>query len=523
MKQYLIIALYFIFPCYCLAQTGWDDEITKHWPASCKQVTISSTFDHSFQPAMLYEARTKGRPLIVSLHTWSGDYLQADSLIAEVIARDWNYIHPNFRGSNNSPLACGSQAAVQDIDDAIRYAIQQTGANPHEVHLIGTSGGGYMTLMCYMKLAYPAKSFSSWVGISDLESWYYEAKGRRQKYANDILQCLGSSADTLNVKAAKERSPFHQSIPERNATLHLYAGIHDGYTGSVPIIQSLKMYNKVAQHLFPDTRGLLVSDATMLKLSTQRGSDTPSYLSLGGRTIHLFKRAGPVSLVVFEGNHEMIVPVGLQMIPVGAYQPFAHKKVLAIGDSNGASNNGWVYQLKNFQPAIQIIDYCKAGRTIGFDNNGDSSLNELRLIDQHLQNALANFGNSWDAVIIALGTNDAKRIFADSQHLVIPKFEKLLERVVNFKKSHQLQFRTIVVIPPPVEENVETAAKYSGANRLLRTIQQGMMDAMVGKGIKVVDAFNMFAGHVHFTVDGVHLTENAQGQLGSALAYTLYE
>src|SRR5690606_40223292 len=33
----------------------------------------------------------------------------------------------------------------------------------------------------------------------------------------------------------------------KDATLHIYAGINDGYTGSVPISHSLELYNKVVK------------------------------------------------------------------------------------------------------------------------------------------------------------------------------------------------------------------------------------------------------------------------------------
>ena len=44
------------------------------------------------------------------------------------------------------------------------------------------------------------------------------------------------------------RSPFYMHTPvekRKNSKLYIYAGIHDGYEGSVPISQSLAFYNKV--------------------------------------------------------------------------------------------------------------------------------------------------------------------------------------------------------------------------------------------------------------------------------------
>src|SRR5690606_2644791 len=65
------------------------------------------------------------RPLVVSLHTWSGDYRQKDTLIHFCIHRGFHYIHPNFRGPNQNPEAMGSDKVVSDIDDAIDYLLKK--------------------------------------------------------------------------------------------------------------------------------------------------------------------------------------------------------------------------------------------------------------------------------------------------------------------------------------------------------------------------------------------------------------
>lgn len=36
--------------------------------------------------------------LIVSLYTWSGNYLQPDPLASKFVELGFNYIHPNFQG-----------------------------------------------------------------------------------------------------------------------------------------------------------------------------------------------------------------------------------------------------------------------------------------------------------------------------------------------------------------------------------------------------------------------------------------
>jgi hypothetical protein len=86
-------------------------------------VKISSKADASLQPAYFLRAQSKvPKPLIVSLHTWSGDYSQDDPLADMARTAGWNYIHPDFRGPNRTADACLSPKALTDIDDAIKYA-----------------------------------------------------------------------------------------------------------------------------------------------------------------------------------------------------------------------------------------------------------------------------------------------------------------------------------------------------------------------------------------------------------------
>jgi pimeloyl-ACP methyl ester carboxylesterase len=132
--------------------TKWDDNHSTGWPTECKQITITSSADGNEQPAYYFRCISrKPRPLIVSLHTWSGDFTQDDPLARQCIADDYNYIHPNFRGPNRTPQACGSDLVISDIDDAIDYAINNAPVDTNSIHVIGVSGGGYATELTYMK------------------------------------------------------------------------------------------------------------------------------------------------------------------------------------------------------------------------------------------------------------------------------------------------------------------------------------------------------------------------------------
>ncbi|MCB0841461.1 MAG: prolyl oligopeptidase family serine peptidase, partial [Bacteroidetes bacterium] len=190
------------------------------WQNPFQKVEIPSSIDQNRQPAWFYRALGEApRPLVVSLHTWSGDYNQEDTLAQMCIEKNYHYIHPNFRGQNNRPEACGSELAIQDIDDAIAYALENAYVDSNEIHITGTSGGGYATLLMYMKTRFPVKTFAAWVPISDIGKWYYESKGRGNKYALEIAKAtnpgreMNNENHSLGKEEAHKRSPMYMSTP----------------------------------------------------------------------------------------------------------------------------------------------------------------------------------------------------------------------------------------------------------------------------------------------------------------------
>jgi acyl-CoA thioesterase-1 len=99
--------------------------------------------------------------------------------------------------------------------------------------------------------------------------------------------------------------------------------------------------------------------------------------------------------------------------PVASDKPL---NIFTLGDSNGTFPQSWPKQLELALPRAQVFNLSKSGRTIGFVNNGDSTLNSLLVIDENLRKA-ADFTKDrpFDFVVLELGTNDAKAVFADRQ------------------------------------------------------------------------------------------------------------
>ena len=515
------------------AQTApaWDNTAASKWGPEFELVEIPSSADGNIQRAYLHRSKSRiSQPLIVSLHTWSGDYSQEDPLAKEILARDWNYVHPDFRGRNNKPNAMGSPLVVADIEDAIRFALRETHANPDEVHIIGVSGGGFATLLCYMKISLPVKTFSAWAPISDIGAWYWESVGRRQRYANDIRMALGGDS-TLNESEAQRRSPLLQAFPQdkrKDSRLFIYEGIHDGYTGSVPITHSINMYNRLVGELRystsdgaeialkADSDPVLVSDEEIISLLTKRTNPgRKEQENLLGRDIHLFRKYENIQLVIFEGGHEQL-PQALSVIPQLHTSPWK-ANILTIGDSNGESNAGWVEQLRVMLPNATIINNSKSGRTIGFDNLGQEDLNALRQIDTHLASAEKAIGKGrYDYIVVCLGTNDTKKEFAAREKEVIVNFDKLLSRIEGHKVARRAKL--IFVTPPPMGTR-NIAEKYIGGNERLSRLVPAFRAIATRRGFEVIDVYHPLLGVFEdYAPDGVHMVAEGQKIIASRIA-----
>lgn len=524
-KITVIVLFLSVFTCVALfaqREPVWDNTAKNDWSADFEKVSILSTADSSMQQAYLYKTKSRTpKPLIVSLHTWSGNYAQYDPIVKEVLARDWNYIHPDFRGANNTPEALGSALVISDIEDAIRYALKHTNADSNDVHIIGVSGGGYATLLAYMNIAYPVKSFSAWAPISDIEAWYWESVGRNQKYAGDILKAVSPDAVFDNKEAAR-RSPLVHTFPKekrKEAKLYIYEGIHDGYTGSVPITHAINMYNRLVGELKYDIIDLdgimlkaiadpdLVSSMEIIDLLTKRVGKYDKRKMLFGRPVYLFREYGNIQLTVFEGGHEQL-PQALGLLPYNRPVPLKCN-ILTLGDSNGQSRHGWVEQLKKMLPQSKIVNISKSGRTIGFDNGGREDLNALKGIDSYLDAAQGQVVNDkYDYIIVCLGTNDNKRDFASRQDEVLPNFKKLLGKIKNHKLIRKSKPKLICVTPPPI---VDIQGKFSGGSERLAQLMPGLVKIASAKGFEVIDVYHPLLGVFdYYAADGIHMAAPGQ-------------
>lgn len=501
----------------------WDNTKNKSWGTDFEQVQIVSSVDGEIQKAWYHQsAKTSPQPLIISLHTWSGDYNQEDPLTKEILLRDWNYIHPDFRGQNNNPKACGSDLVISDLEDAILFAVKRGNVDTNNVHIIGVSGGGYATLLAYLKLNYPVKSFNAWAPISNLSDWYWESKGRNAKYATDV-EHVAMKNGKMDWNELDKRSPIKLLVPEekrKNSVLNIYEGVHDGYTGSVPITHSILFYNKIAAELFPNEKENIVADSTIISLITKQTNPAADTLhKLNNRIIQLYKQLPGLSLTIFEGTHEMLISPALVLPPIDENKNVQHLNVLTIGDSNGAFDFGWPQQMTKLLPFSTVINKSISGNTIGFDNFDQPRLNTLTNINFYLDSAYYKLPENaeLDYIIINIGTNDTKAIFKDRQKEVTANMTILLQKINAYLKDHNKRQPHICIISPsPMDETKIDQVKYGGGDLRIQKNNKLFKKNATANGVDFLNTYDLLKNNFTAkTTDGIHLNEKTQFELAT--------
>jgi pimeloyl-ACP methyl ester carboxylesterase len=295
------------------------------------QVRIPSSLDGSLQPSYLLvpkesAAGREGRPLLVSLHSWSGDVEQRNVPLEQLAARrGWLTWVPHFRGSNNHPEACGSRIAQQDILDGVDWVLKNHDVDTSRIYLTGSSGGGHMTLL--MAGRYPDRwsAASAWVPITDLSAWHQRhAAGTYGEMMR--LCCGGPPGESWQVdREYRERSPMTHLAGTKGLPVDIAAGIRDGHDGSVPIDHSLYAFNVLAAVWRVDGISQLEIDQLLRpagKLEEPRESDLVEDESFG-RAIYLRRYAGPSRVTIFEGGHEGLAEAAVAWLE-GHQRPTFH-------------------------------------------------------------------------------------------------------------------------------------------------------------------------------------------------------
>ncbi|MFO1005186.1 MAG: prolyl oligopeptidase family serine peptidase [Planctomycetaceae bacterium] len=276
-----------------------------------REAEILSSLDGQLQSIRYWIPEKPGlHPVLLSLHSWSGDYKQDHSdWLREAYDREWVFLEPNFRGRNDNPAACGSALARQDLVDAIDWAIERNWADRERIYVAGVSGGGHMAMLLAAYHPQRISAVSAWVGISDLREWHtfhVKPDGPDNYALMTQASCGGAPGKSAEVDLEYySRSPIHFLSHAASVPIDLNAGITDGKTGSVPIQHSLNAFNVIAKAR--NTPQITAEEIQQLwengKLDSPQNGDTPDDPTYG-RKIHLRRESGPSRVTLFEGGHE---------------------------------------------------------------------------------------------------------------------------------------------------------------------------------------------------------------------------
>jgi dipeptidyl aminopeptidase/acylaminoacyl peptidase len=319
-KKLVLLRLLVLLNVWLVAGVGRGQELPR------EKILVRSVVDGTDQPSYLIlppgmikksaseEADIALRPMVVSLHSWSGDFQQRQPELEQLVhAKNWLCLQPNFRGVNNRPEALASPAAQQDILDAVDWVIANYGVDPKRVYLTGNSGGGHMTMLMAAKYPQRWRAASAWVGISDLARWHETQK--LSNYGAMIRACCGGAPGESPAvdEQYRLRSPLTFLAGATTVPLDLAAGVHDGHNGSVPIHQTLDAFNAVAAANHDD----LITPEELAQLSRPNGRlDVPQATDMQndasfGRSIYLRRVSKNCRVTIFEGGHEGIASAAM--------------------------------------------------------------------------------------------------------------------------------------------------------------------------------------------------------------------
>jgi pimeloyl-ACP methyl ester carboxylesterase len=290
------------------------------WPTYAQDIKYKTSIDQSLQAMMIYKAKAqKKRPLLVALHSWSGNYRQTgwqNDALQWCHENDWNFIHPNFRGANSNPDACGSEKAVQDIIDAVKYIQNNSLVDSDRIYLIGSSGGGHAALLLAGRAPQIWAGVAAWVPISDLNAWWAQKNKQKSKYARNIEKVAGGKPDK-DASAHEQchlRSPLSYLHLAKKVNVDISAGISDGHKGgSVPFTHSLYAFNQVVpdKEKFPES----IIEKSYRTQSLPASLKAPQADPLYGKKHLIYRQESLHARInIFQGGHEIIPHAALNWL-----------------------------------------------------------------------------------------------------------------------------------------------------------------------------------------------------------------
>ncbi|GHA70567.1 alpha/beta hydrolase family protein [Pontibacter akesuensis] len=274
-----------------------------------QDVRIKSTADGQVEPALFYASESsRKKPLLVLLHSWSSGYLQVPSLPFALWAEkyDWAYIQPNFRGVFDHPEAMASDLAIQDIMDAVEYAMQNAHIDSSRVYLVGSSGGAMTALVTASRHPDMWAGVAAWVPVFDIPDWYeFNLYYPHRKYNSQIISALGGEPlpGTPAFEEGKKRSPSTQIHQAKDVPIFIAHGINDLL---VPASHSIRAFNILADPA--DTISQEQMDYIVKEQALPEGLEGTSmdaYFAEGDPPVVFSRTSNNVKLLLYVGVHDM--------------------------------------------------------------------------------------------------------------------------------------------------------------------------------------------------------------------------
>ncbi len=281
-----------------------------------EDVTIVSTADGNAQPAYWLAPAAAGEATLVVLHSWSTGYERGlGAPYAQWAAeRGWAMVAPDFRGANERPEATGSPLAVQDVLDAVDWALAEGGGDPARVFVVGLSGGGMMSLLAGGAAPGRFAGVVAWAPVVDIADFYAFSReiGSERGYLQDIeVSCGGDpTSEPAAAQECARRSPASGALAAlRTAGTPVYLGVgeRDEILRASGVVRA---FNALA-----DPAAAL--DEVYLEALDQGrplpGPTDPaiSFFTAEDPRVFLAARSAAATLVVFSGRHEMVYNPGL--------------------------------------------------------------------------------------------------------------------------------------------------------------------------------------------------------------------
>jgi len=204
-------------------------------------------------------------------------------------------------------------------------------------------------------------------------------------------------------------------------------------------------------------------------------------------------------------------------------QPLNKRNLLVIGDSNGAAERGWVYQLQQLRGGGPLVNTSLSGNTIGFTDNGNVERNTLENLTSYLRNGYAEMG-AIDEILIGLGTNDCKQQFSDRHGEIIPNLEEMLTRIKGFfdERGQELP-RIVLLTPPPVGADDKVNDNFRGAKECTADYVEQLKSIAGREGYCLVDLQQTPGDAVlQYSGDGIHFDAQGYELLARAVVRSCY-